>query len=145
MGAPVTAYNRISDNVIRVHSNIYEPDYVIVVDETLFDSVDVTKGLSKEGAIIVNTSRDKAEIIKLLGGYEGRVYTIDARKISLESLGRYYPNSPLLAAIVKVSGVMSDETFLREMQHSFEHKFATKPAVIKGNMKALRLTLQEVK
>ena len=57
MGAPVTAYNRISDNVIRVHSNIYEPDYVIVVDETLFDSVDVTKGLSKEGAIIVNTAK----------------------------------------------------------------------------------------
>lgn len=145
MGAPVTAYNRISDNVIRVHSNIYEPDYVIVVDETLFDSVDVTKGLSKEGAIIVNTARDKAEIIKLLKGYEGRVYTIDARKISLESLGRYHPNTPMLAAIVKVSGVMSEETFLREMQHSFEHKFAAKPAVIKGNMKALRLTLQEVK
>jgi pyruvate ferredoxin oxidoreductase gamma subunit len=145
MGAPVTAYNRISDNVIRVHSNIYEPDYVIVVDETLFDSVDVTKGLSKEGAIIVNTARDKADIIVQLRGYTGRVYTVDARKISLESLGRYYPNSPLLAAIVKVSGVMSDETFLREMQHSFEHKFAAKPAVIEGNMKALRLTLQEVK
>jgi pyruvate ferredoxin oxidoreductase gamma subunit len=145
MGAPVTAYNRISDNVIRVHSNIYEPDYVIVVDETLFESVDVTKGLSKEGAIIVNTSRDKEEIIKLLNGYTGRVYTIDARKISLESLGRYYPNTPMLAAIVKVSGVMSEETFLKEMQHSFEHKFAAKPAVIKGNMKALRLTLQEVK
>ena len=145
MGAPITAYNRISDNVIRVHSNIYEPDYVVVIDETLFDSVDVTKGLSKEGALIVNTARSKAEIEKHLSGYAGRVYTVDARKISLESLGRYFPNSPMLAAIVKVSGVMSDETFLREMQHSFEHKFATKPAFIEGNMKALRLTLQEVK
>lgn len=145
MGAPITAYNRISDNIIRVHSNIYEPDYVVVVDETLFGAVDVTNGLSKEGAIIVNTARNKEDIKKHLKGYEGRVYTIDARRISIETLGKYFPNSPMLAAIVKVSGVMSDETFLKEMQHSFEHKFAAKPAFIEGNMKALRLTLQEVK
>ena len=44
MGAPITAYDRISDTEIRVHSNIYEPDYVVVVDDTLLHSVDVTKG-----------------------------------------------------------------------------------------------------
>ena len=144
MGAPITAYNRISDNKIRIHSNIYEPDYVVVVDETLFDAVDVTKGLSCEGALIVNTARNKKEIEKHLNGYKGRVYTIDARRISMESLGKYVPNSPMLAAIIKVSGVMSDETFLSEMRQSLEHKFAGKPAVVEGNMKALRLTLQEV-
>ncbi|MDD4239218.1 MAG: 2-oxoacid:acceptor oxidoreductase family protein [Desulfotomaculaceae bacterium] len=145
MGAPITAYNRISDNRIRVHSNIYEPDYVVVVDETLFEAVDMTKGLSPEGAIIVNTARGKAEIEKELRGYQGLVYTIDARKISIEALGKYFPNSPMLAAVIKVSGVMSEETFLKEMQHSYEHKFASKPTVIEGNMKALRLALQEVK
>lgn len=144
MGAPITAYNRISDTRIRVHSNIYEPDYIVVVDETLFEAVDVTRGLSQDGAIIVNTSKDKEEIKKHLNGCQGRVYTIDARKISIEALGKYFPNTPMLAAVVKVSGVMSEETFLREMQHSFEHKFASKPAVIEGNMKALRLALQEV-
>ncbi len=144
MGAPITAYNRISDNKIRIHSNIYEPDYVVVVDETLFETVDVTKGLSSAGALIVNTARNKKEIEKHLNGYEGRVYTIDARRISMESLGRYLPNSPMLAAIVKVSGVMSDEAFISEMRQSLEHKFAGKPAVVEGNMKALRLTLQEV-
>ncbi len=59
MGAPITAYNRISDSEIRVHSNIYEPQFVVVVDETLLEAVDVTKGLKKDGAIIVNTSKPK--------------------------------------------------------------------------------------
>lgn len=72
MGAPITAYNRISDEKITIHSNIYEPDYVVVVDETLIGSVDVTKGLKKDGAIIVNTSKSPEEVKKLLGNFEGR-------------------------------------------------------------------------
>jgi pyruvate ferredoxin oxidoreductase gamma subunit len=60
MGAPITAFDRISDNPIRVHSNIYEPDFVVVVDETLLHTIDVTKGLKKDGAILINTDR-KAE------------------------------------------------------------------------------------
>ena len=98
MGAPITAYNRISDNPLTVHSNIYEPDYVV-----------------------------------------------DARKISIETLGRYFPNTPMLAAIVKVSGIMTDEAFLEDMKGSFKHKFAKKPEVIDGNMKALEIALKEVK
>lgn len=145
MGAPITAYNRISDEKIRVHSNIYEPDFVVVVDETLLDSVDVTKGLKKEGAIVINTSQPKEDIIKKLNGYEGKVFTIDARKVSMEALGKYFPNSPMLASIVKVTGIMDEETFLNEMEGSFKHKFASKPEVIEGNMKALKLALQEVK
>ena len=112
MGAPITAYNRLSDTEIRNHSNIYNPDYVVVVDETLLHSVDVTAGLNKDGAIVINTTRPKEEIAPLLKGYEGEVYTIDARKISMETLGKYVPNSPMLAAIVKVSGVMTKQDFL---------------------------------
>ena len=70
MGAPITAYNRISSDVIRVHSNIYDPDFVAVVDETLLHTVDVTAGLKKEGAIIVNTAKSKEEIMPQLNGYE---------------------------------------------------------------------------
>ena len=88
MGAPITAYNRISDDEIRVHSNIYDPDYVVVVDETLLESIDVTAGLSEEGAIVINTQRSKEEILPHLKGYNGRVYTLDARKISEEALGK---------------------------------------------------------
>ena len=145
MGAPITAYNRISVNPITIHSNIYDPDYVVVVDDGLLDSIDVTQGLKADGAVIVNTARSKEEIAELLRGYQGRVYTIDARDISIKALGRYYPNSPMLAAVVAVSGVMEPEVFLKEMKASFLHKFAKKPEVIEGNMKALELALEAIK
>ena len=138
MGAPITAYNRISKEVIRVHSNIYTPDLVVVVDETLLHSVDVTAGLKEDGAIIINTSMSKEEVLPLLNGYQGNVYTVDARTISMETLGKNFPNSPMLAAAVAVSGVMPREAFFKEMQESYHHKFAKRPEVIEGNMKALK-------
>ena len=144
MGAPITAYNRISDKPITVHSNIYEPDYVVVVDDTLLDVVPVTDGLKETGAIVINTTKSPEIIKKSLNGYTGAVYTIDARKISIETLGKYFPNTPMLAAIVKVSGIMTDEALLDDMKGSFKHKFAKKPEVIDGNMKALEIALKEV-
>ena len=145
MGAPITAYNRISDNPITVHSNIYEPDYVVVVDDTLLETVDVTAGLKTNGAIVINTTKSEDYLKSVLKGYKGKVYTIDARKVSTQALGRYFPNTPMLAAIVKVTGIMNDEDFLKDMEGSFKHKFAKKPEVIDGNMKALKLALAEVK
>ena len=121
MGAPITAYNRISDDKITVHSNIYEPEYVVVVDEGLLDGIDVTAGLSEEGAIVVNSAKKPEEIIPKLRGYKGKVYTVDARKISIAALGKYFPNSPMLAAIVAVSGVMDKDQFLIEMEASYRH------------------------
>ena len=144
MGAPITAYNRISDKPITIHSNIYEPDYVVVVDDTLLETVPVTSGLKNTGAIVINTTKNAEEIKGLLKGYEGKVYKIDARKISEEALGIYFPNTPMLAAIVKVSKVMSDEELLNDMKGSFKHKFAKKPEVIEGNMKALEMALNSV-
>ena len=144
MGAPITAYNRISSDVIRVHSNIYDPDFVAVVDETLLHTVDVTAGLKKEGAIIVNTAKSKEEIMPQLNGYKGRVVTIDARTISEEALGKYFPNSPMLAAVVATTGVMPKETILHEMRASYKHKFAKKPEVIDVNMKALEMAFAAV-
>ncbi len=144
MGAPITAFNRISRSKIRVHSNIYHPDFVIVVDETLLHSVHVTDGLKREGAVIVNTPRAAEEIRPLLRGYSGAVYTVDARAISEETLGRNFPNTPMLAAAVAVSGVMEKEDFLREMRASFLHKFARKPEVVNGNMKALEMACEVI-
>ena len=144
MGAPITAYDRISDNPIRVHSNIYEPDFVVVVDETLLHTVDVTNGLKEDGAILINTLKDKEEIIPLLNGYKGKVFIINARKVCMETLGAYFPNTPMLAAIVKVSGLMEEDVFLQEMENSLKHKFAKKPEVLEGNMKALKMAFREV-
>ncbi len=140
MGAPITAFNRISDKEIRVHSNIYNPDLVVVVDETLLSSVDVTSGLKPDGAIVINTDKSPEDVKSLLNGYSGSVYTIDARSISVEALGKYFPNSPMLAAAVAVSKVMDKDSFIKEMRASYEHKFAKKPEVIDGNMKALTMT-----
>lgn len=144
MGAPITAYNRISSNPIRVHSNIYTPQYVVVVDESLIDSVHVTDGLKEDGAIVINTPKSAEEIRPMLNGYKGRVVTLDAREISMKTLGKNFPNSPMLAAIVAVSGVMEEEAFLEDMQQSYQHKFAKKPEVIEGNMQALKLAFKEV-
>ena len=144
MGAPITAYNRISSKPITIHSNIYEPDYVVVVDDTLLESVPVTAGLKTSGAIVINTTKSADHLKKVLKGYEGGIYTIDARKVSMETLGKYFPNTPMLAVIVKVSQIMSDEELINDMKGSFKHKFAKKPEVIDGNMKALEMALKEV-
>ena len=144
MGAPITAYNRISDQKIRVHSNIYDPDFAVVLDETLIECVDLAAGLKETGAIVVNTNKTPEEIRTELGGYKGKVCTIDARKISEECIGRYFPNTPMLAAIVKVSGIMSDEAFINDMESSLKRTFASKPQVIEGNMNCVKRALSEV-
>ena len=145
MGAPITAYNRIGDNEIRVHSNIYHPNFVVVVDEGLLESVDVAKGIKDGGAVVVNSSRSPEEVRNEIRDFDGKVYTIDAKKVSVTCLGKYFPNTPMLAAAVKISGVMEKDEFLKEMEASFMHKFASKPEVIEGNMNALKMAFEEVK
>ena len=135
MGAPITAYNRISNKPITIHSNIYYPDFV----------VDVTAGLKNDGGIIINTTKSDDEIKSLLKNYTGSIYTIDAKKISMNTLGKYFPNVPMLAGIVKISGVMTDDELIKDMEGSFKHKFAKKPEVIEGNMQALKIALHEIK
>ena len=144
-GAPITAYNRISDERCTIHSNIYEPDFVAVVDETLLESVDVTAGLKPEGAIIINSARPAAELRPLLRGYTGRVFTIDAGAISRKHLGAYFPNTPMLAAVVAVSRCVEPEAFMRDMEESYRHKFANKPQVVQGNLDCLAEAIKEVK
>lgn len=145
MGAPITAYNRVSPYPIRVHSNIYYPDYVVVVDQTLLECIDVTNGLSEEGAVIVNTDKSPEEVRPMLGGYKGKIFTIDAKAISEKALGRYFPNTPMLASVVKVTHLMEEDVFLNQMEESFKHQFENKPEVIPGNMEALRLALEGVR
>lgn len=145
MGAPITAYNRIGKEPIRVHSNIYEPDFVVVVDESLIESIEVEKGIKEGGAIIVNTEKTPDEVRKELRGYKGRLYTCNAREISEACLGKYFPNTPMLGAVVKVSKIVPEDEFIHNMEESFKHKFANKPHVLEGNMQALKRSMDEVK
>lgn len=144
MGAPVTAYNRISEKPVRVHSNIYEPDFVAVAEESLLHTVDVTKGLDPAGAVLVNTRKPPAEIRPLLNNYPGKVFTIDAQTISTDILGTYFPNMPMLAAVIRMTGVLTADVFMEKMRESLAHKFASKPKAVDGNMRVLERSLGEV-
>jgi pyruvate ferredoxin oxidoreductase gamma subunit len=137
MGAPITAYNRLDTAPIRIHSNIYEPDYVVIVDETLAETANVTAGLKENGAIVINTAQEPASVRNLFPDFPGNIYVIDARDISVRNIGKNLPNTPLLAAVVKASGIMGEGEFLENMRESFQHKFSSKPEVIDGNMKAI--------
>ena len=145
MGAPITAYNRISDTPIRIHSNIYEPDYVVVVDDSLIGAVDVTSGLKDNGTIVINTNEDIDSLRKKLNGFSGKIYTIDASKISLECLKANFPNTAMLAAVVNITKIMSKEELVDNMKDALSHKFAKKPEVIEPNMEALLRGYDEIK
>lgn len=144
MGAPITAYNRISDTPIRVHSNIYEPNYVVIVDDSLIGTVDVLEGIKKDGAILINTNKDIEYLRDKLGNFDGKIYTIDASKISRELLKANYPNTAMLAAIVHIANIMPKDKLLKEMEGSFKHKFVRKPEVIKPNMEAVKRGFDEI-
>ena len=145
MGAPITAYNRISDTPIRTHSNIYEPDYVVVVDDTLISAVDVTNGLKENGGLLINTSLEAEQIKKLLPDFKGKIYTIDASKISMDCLKANFPNTSLLSAVIKITNIMDKKVLEENMLESFKHKFAKKPDVIEPNMEAVRRAWDDVK
>ena len=144
MGAPITAYNRISDTPIRVHSNIYDPDYVVVVDDTLLQGVYVTNGLKENGAILINSNKTPEQLRQYLNGYKGKIYTIDATRISLDCLKANFPNTAMLSAIIKITGIMTKDQLLTDMKESFKHKFARKPDVIEPNMQAIERAYDEV-
>lgn len=103
-GAPVMAFARISGEPIRIRSQVYEPDYVIVQDVTLLEVIDVASGLKAEGKIIINTDR-KAKDLKLKT--KAQVVTVDATKIALEKLGRPIVNTTMLGAFCGATGEIS--------------------------------------
>ena len=138
MGAPITAYNRVNEEPIRIHSNIYEPDMVVVVDETLIGAVDVTAGLRENGKIVVNTSRSPEAIRAEFKEFKGEIYAVDAAGISIRNLGKNLPNTPLLSVVAKLANIMEEKEFIEKMNESLAVKFSQKPEMIEGNMAALK-------
>ena len=146
MGAPVTSFNRISQKPIMLHSGVLTPDVVIVLDPTLIESTDVIEGVPDNGVIIVNTEKTPAEIKKELGVAGGiKVFAVDASKIAIETIGRDIPNTPLLGALIKATGVLDFKRMLDDTKKKLEKKFKSKPEVIEGNIKAIERAYNEVK
>lgn len=144
MGAPMRAYNRISDEPITIHSGVTSPEVVVVLDATLLGKVDITGGLPEDGVLIVNTAKTPGEIRSKLGLTGRKVYTIDASKISQEAIGRAIPNTPMLGALVKITGVVDYDHLINDTRAKLTKKFQNKPGIIEGNIKAIERAYQEV-
>lgn len=144
MGAPVQSFNRIDDRPILMHCSIKQPDLVVVLDPTLMASIDVTTGLKADGMLLVNTSFGPEEIRKQTG-FRGRICTVDASRISEETIGRRIPNTPMLGALVKISGALDFESMLADTRQKLSKKFAHRPEVIEGNIESMRRAAKEVR
>jgi pyruvate ferredoxin oxidoreductase gamma subunit len=143
-GAPLRAYNRISSQELRMHCPVLKPQIVSVVDATLIDSINVADGAIEEAIFVVNTAKSPQEMRnKLQAGPKQRVFTVDATKIALDCIGRALPNSPMLGAICKITGLITLEHLLDDVKKSFGKKFAQK--IIDGNLEATRRGYEEVK
>jgi pyruvate ferredoxin oxidoreductase gamma subunit len=142
MGAPIRAFARISEGPIRVHTQVYEPDIVIVIDPSLIGKVDVAKGLKKGGTVIANYSGTSSELQKVLGT-NAECHAVDATKISMEELGRPMVNTSMLGALVKVRPIIAYKNVEDHLKIKFEGKLKEK--VINQNVKALKRAYREVK
>jgi len=146
MGAPVASFNRISSKPILVHSGVTNPDIVVVLDPTLIESVNVTEGMPDNGVLIVNTERAPQDVkndCKVKGSV--KVFTVDASRISKETIGREMPNTPMLGALIKATGILDFKEMLADTKGKLEKKFKSKPEMIEGNLKAIERAYNEVR
>ncbi|MCM8832965.1 MAG: 2-oxoacid:acceptor oxidoreductase family protein [Candidatus Omnitrophica bacterium] len=145
MGAPVTSFNRISSNPIRIHYGIENPDVVVVLDFSLVEQINVCEGLDeKEGILLVNSPFPPEKIREKIS-FKGKIYSVDASKIALETIGRDIPNTPMMGALIKVTKILNLEELLKDTKKKLEVKFRNKPEVIEGNLKAIERAYYEVK
>ncbi|MEJ2555276.1 MAG: 2-oxoacid:acceptor oxidoreductase family protein [Anaerolineae bacterium] len=141
-GAPIKAYTRLSDEPISLHSNIEEPDVVVVLDATVIGPVDVTAGLKPGGVIIINTPKSPAHMRQQLKIESGRVVTIDATRIAIDEIGRDITNTPLLGAFAAVTGIFAVGEIMDQTRARFGKKLA--PAVVEANLRAIERAAKEV-
>ena len=125
-GAPVLAFTRISDEPIEIHSMIYEPDVVVVLDPTLLTSVNVVEGLKKGGTLVINYEGDLEELYKTLGVSKGdyKVFTVPATKLAIEVLGRAITNTAMIGALLKAVPLVSMESVEKAVKARFSGKVA---------------------
>lgn len=145
MGAPVQSFNRLSDREILIHSPVKNPDVVVVLDQSLMDTVDTISGMTSGGILIVNTKKDPKEIReKYKINDKIKIFTVNASKIALEEIGVNKPNTPMFGALVKVTGILDFEKMLVDTEKKLKLKFANKPEVIEGNIRSIKRAYEEV-
>ena len=143
-GAPIQAFTRLSDQPIRVHSNVEHPQVVVVLDPTLLEVVDVTQGMPPGGTLLINTPAPPAEVRSRFNFNNGcRIYCVDASGISRETIGKDIPNTPMVGALIRATGLLSLDAVLDQLRAQFGKKFAE--SVVEGNLNAVRRAHEEVR
>lgn len=120
-GAPVTAFTRISDEPIRRRYQIYNPKYVVVLDETLSNVVNITAGIQEDGEILVNSRRDEIESVSGV-----KTHTTDATGIALDIIGRDIVNTTMLGFLSAKTGIVSIDSLVNIIKDTFKGKVADK-------------------
>jgi pyruvate ferredoxin oxidoreductase gamma subunit len=141
MGAPIKAFTRISDEPLHIRCQIQEPDLVMVLDPTVMGVVDVAEGLKPDGVILINTSEPPSQVRERLGLSGGRLVTVDATRISLDTIGRNIPNTPMLGALIKATELVRKDSVLALIEHRFGTKFAR--SVVEANVDAVNRAYEE--
>jgi pyruvate ferredoxin oxidoreductase gamma subunit len=141
-GAPMKTYARISDGPINTYEPVIRPDTVLVIDPTLIGQVDVTQGMRRDSILIVNTVKSPAEI-KKKSGFGGKVYTVDATGISIGLLGRNLPNTPMIGALIKVTGVVDIKYVEKRVEAMFLSKIGREKT--DANINAIKKAYEEVR
>jgi pyruvate ferredoxin oxidoreductase gamma subunit len=143
MGAPIRGYNRISDTAVKLHCGVNEPDIVVVLDPTLISTVGITDGLKPGGTILVNSTEDPGTMRGTLDLKDGKVFTVDATGIALDEIGKPIPNSPMIGALLKVTGLADIDDMAAIVAKKFEGKLSD--SVVEGNRKAMKRAYEEVR
>ena len=142
-GAPLTAYNRLSDRKIKIHSNIYNPDYIVIVDETQIDNM-VLKGIKENTIIITNNEKVLDEIYskmdKLTEKQKNNIICIPAIRISRKNLGNVFPNIPMLTGLIYILKLYEKDEFLKEIEEKLKERFIDREELIIGNLNAVKET-----
>ena len=142
MGAPVRGFTRISDGAIRVHCPIERPDVVVVLDETLIGTPEVTEAADDGTLFVINTALQPRQMGRKLGVEGSTVFCVDATQISIDELGRPMPNTPMVGALIRATGCISIEAMNTDVEKKFLKKFGQR--VAQGNIRAIRRAYEEV-
>ena len=141
-GAPIVAFTRISDEPIQIYSAIEHPNVVLVLDASLIGSVDVTEGAPDDAIVVINSPLSPADIAAKADFGGRRVMTVEATEIARETIGKAIPNTPMLGALAKATGLFTLDEIEDHMRKSFGKKFSEK--VVEGNVQAVKRAYEEV-
>jgi len=142
MGAPIRAYTRLSSQPITIHSQIEEPNVVLVLDPTLLGVVAVTEGLQKDGTLLINTAMSPAEVREITDFKTGRVFTVNASHIAIEEMGREITNTPMIGAFASATGIFDIDELAEQLRAWFGKKISSE--MIEANVRAMRRAAEEV-